>query len=309
MTKPLHTVNIDAPAVLVAVASGSVVVLGSWTIPVLCGLALLLVDMWPQLCKCLVGCLRSSRIAALASVTESKPGDLQKEALAATEVAPDVEDGKLLISSGLKIHEGVQSPGFVVSAAGPSDVEALNVLYQQDYLQAHMRMHGDVARASTEEWETALGPIDFASLLDSRGCSSEGDVRLLTCVEDDNGNLITQGCRAGDTCRPVGYVLYELREKGSPGKRRQRFCELVNIVVNARHRGCGAGRLLFDALCDDLAATAPGRAGDLRLFVAERNVGPREWYKRLGFKDAGWQIEHLAGKEVRFVRMMRSKPS
>jgi len=182
-------------------------------------------------------------------------------------------------------------PRFTVCAAEAADAAALTSLYEQDYLHAHRQMHEkSSAGASIKEWQAALGPIDFSELL----MNSSDEVRLLKleCIDDG--------------CDPslVGYILYELREKGPRGKGRQRFCELVNIVVCSKHRGCGAGRLLFEALCSDVASNAPRHIGDLRLFVAERNADPRAWYTRLGFADAGWQTECVGGSEVRFLRMM-----
>lgn len=202
-------------------------------------------------------------------------------------------------SQAMKLEQKVRTfsgCSFSVCAAGPDDVGALELLHDQDYVQAHKRMHKKpAANASTEEWETALGHVDFSALLQTPGGCTAGTVRLLKCVEDGRGPS------------PIGYVLYELREKGSPGKRRQSYCELVNIVVGSEHRGCGAGRILLDALRADLAATAPSRSEDVRLYVAERNAGPRAWYTRLGFTPAGWQTECIGGAEVRFLRMMHAK--
>jgi len=182
---------------------------------------------------------------------------------------------------------------FTVCAAEAADAPALNSLYEEDYIHAHRKMHDKpAANASSEEWQAALGPINFSDVL----MSTSEEVRLLKLHSE------ADGC--------VGYILYELREKGPHGKRRQRFCELVNVVVSSNHRGCGAGRLLLDALLADVASNAPGHNGDLRLFVAERNAAPRAWYKRLGFADAGWQTECVAGSDVRFLRMMmKNEPS
>jgi len=140
-----------------------------------------------------------------------------------------------------------------------------------------------------------LGAIDFEAVISDLSSSRKrggGAVRLLKCVETAHRGSL------------VGYVLYELREKGTP-RRRQRYCELVNIVVAAGHRSCGAGRLLFEALFEDLVCTAPVRAADLRLYVARSNTGPLEWYRRLGFRDVGRQTECIGGAQVDFLRMAR----
>jgi len=191
--------------------------------------------------------------------------------------------------AGVKKMNLKLQPEFTVCPAAPADAESLQYLYTQDYLQIHKQMHQKVD-ANMKEWEVALGPVDFAEVL--RG--NDKDVKLLKCIDNSSSSS------------PVGYILYQLREKGPRGKRKQRYCELVNIVVHSDHRGCGAGRCLFEAFCEDVVSTAPGFAGDLRLYVAEHNSGPRAWYKRMGFKDAGWQTECLGGSQVRFQRMMYS---
>lgn len=184
---------------------------------------------------------------------------------------------------------------FVVTQAGPRDAAALSELYEQDYLEGHRQLHeGPAGRACGEAWRSALGPIDFDAVLGEAAANrNTGDVRLLKCVE------VSSGC-------VVGYVLYELREKGSK-TRRQRFCELVNIVVRKDRQSCGAGRRLFEAVCADLSASATTReqSADMRLFVAERNEKPLLWYRRLGFTPAGWQSEKLNSTEVKFMRMAR----
>merc|ERR1711972_8137 len=98
--------------------------------------------------------------------------------------------------------------------------------------------------------------------------------------------------------------LYELREKGSSTKRQQ-YCEIVNIVVNAQHRGKGAGRLLYEHLLHHLQRYHSLYAKDLRLYVAENNEAPRAWYARLGFRESGWQTEKIHGTEIKFVRMIK----
>jgi len=193
-----------------------------------------------------------------------------------------------------------------VLRATVADARALRELYMQDYVDCHRRVHpGAAGAARAEAWETVLGAVDFEALLEEvegtrKSGGSHGSVRLLKCVA-----TATSGAEAHCI---VGYVLYELREKG-PSRRRQRYCELVNIVVRANWRGCGAGRRLFEALCEDLACTAPAQAGDLRLYVAERNVGPLAWYRRLGFQNAGWQSELVGDTTVRFLRMARRSSS
>ncbi|CAK0802289.1 unnamed protein product [Prorocentrum cordatum] len=147
--------------------------------------------------------------------------------------------------------------------------------------EAHPRLNAALG-------EDALGRVDFASVLDEVVAThARGTVRLVKAT-------------SGGRC--IGYVLYELRKKG-PARSRQHFCELVNIVVRPEQRGCGAGRRLFEALERDLETTASREARDMRLYVAERNGGPREWYRRMGFEDAGWQTEQVGGEQVRFLRM------
>lgn len=218
-----------------------------------------------------------------------------------------------------------------------ADVPELARLHAQDYVQCHRRLQGGAAsKAPFAEWEEALGAIDFEDVVsclpdvnedgsgtevtfprmnearqdlrcgkkcktvehEKAAAPSTAKVRLLKCVERSS-------IGSGGEKQPklVGYVLYELREKG-PRRSRQRYCELVNIVVRGEYRGCGAGRYLFEALRRDLEKTAVAEAGDLRLFVAERNIGPLAWYRRLGFVVAGSQTEHIGGVQVNFVRMV-----
>jgi len=242
--------RLDGPALLAAIVCMPLSLYADWIPAVLCGAALL-VQHWSW----------TSQVCQDAKTSKDKAKD-----------------------ASLRSR-------FTVCAAVPADAAALASLYEEDYLQAHRHMHEKpAAGASIEEWQAALGPIDFPDVL----MSNSDEVRLLKLQYiDDSGEPSV-----------VGYILYELREKGPHGKRRQRFCELVNIVVHSKHRGCGAGRLLFEALCDDVASKAPSHMGDLRLFVAERNTAPRAWYKRLGFTDAGWETECVGGADVRFLRMM-----
>lgn len=183
---------------------------------------------------------------------------------------------------------------FEVCTPSASDADVLADLYG-NYVGCHCSLHLDSAStsASVSQWEEALGFVDFPAVLEEVAANgSSGDVRLLKCVH-------------GGHC--IGYVLYELRKKG-PKSNRQHYCELVNIVVRPDRRSCGAGRRLFEALEQDLRRTAAKEAADLRLYVAERNTGPMAWYRRIGFVDAGWQVERVGGAPVRFLRMVRRQP-
>eukprot|EP00440_Ansanella_granifera_P052636 gb/GFBE01057070.1/.p1 GENE.gb/GFBE01057070.1/~~gb/GFBE01057070.1/.p1 ORF type:complete len:236 (+),score=62.03 gb/GFBE01057070.1/:1-708(+) len=205
---------------------------------------------------------------------------------------------------------------FVAREATLRDAQALASLFRQDYVICHRGLHSGIPAGSAEisEWEAALGAVDFEEVLASpsqpsqpaqgkkkkgkQAAVAEKSIRLLKITEK----------QAGAAGSPVGYVLYELREKG-PRTARQKYCELVNIVVQESSRGCGAGRILFDALRDDLAQTAPDHAADLRLYVAEHNLEPLNWYRRIGFQDAGWQNETIGGDMVRFIRMSLKAPA
>jgi ribosomal protein S18 acetylase RimI-like enzyme len=264
----IGVLSLNAPALLAAVVCVPLSLYGDWIPAALCGLALLFLDRMaavrPRLQKSV-----SMNIKGYSDVLASK----EEHSSAALTYSPSLLCAK---------------PFFTVSAATPDDASALAEMYERDYLQAHRSMHKKQASGATlQEWEVALGPINFHEVLSG---ALEG-VKLLKCT-------------AQGSTTPIGYILYEMREKGPRGKKRQRFCELVNIVVDSKHRGCGAGRLLFDALRMELASSNPAHAGDLRLFVAERNEGPLAWYRRLGFTDAGWQSESLGGSEIQFLRMM-----
>lgn len=188
---------------------------------------------------------------------------------------------------------------FHVSKPTLKDATALNCLYENDYVQCHRGLFdGSAASASMPEWKDALGDVDFRDVIrDTLADKGTGSVRLLKCT-------VSSGSKLLDVERPVGYVLYELRSKG-PKKNRQRFCELVNIVVDDRYRGNGAGSVLLEALLDDLDKTAKAESGDVRLFVAEQNIAPANWYKRMGFAPSGFQNEKVGGDDVKFVRMIR----
>jgi len=181
------------------------------------------------------------------------------------------------------------------------DVLDLGRLHEEDYVEVHRDMHrrmfqGALPRhsASMDDWKEALGPIDFEDVLtDLVRLGDKSEVRVLICVDE-----------ACEESVVVGYILFELRQKGR-GKARQRYCEVVNVVVAKGHRGRGAGRLLFEAMLSDLSRTAPAFSADVRLFVAQENEVPMNWYTRLGFKTGGMQSEKIAGVGVPFVRMIR----
>lgn len=215
------------------------------------------------------------------------------------EVASAGRDASVKSIASVPASAPLPAQDFVVCQATPRDAAALTDLYERGYVTCHRNMHrGSAACASLDDWRNALGRMDFEEVLcEVFANKGTGDVRILKCAEEDAAGTPGRG-------RLVGYVLYELREKG-PKTRRQRFCELVNIVVSAEHRGCGAGKKLFEALCADLASSAAVQATDIRLFVAERNAGPLAWYRRLGFENAGWQSEQLGSAEVKFLRMVR----
>jgi ribosomal protein S18 acetylase RimI-like enzyme len=183
---------------------------------------------------------------------------------------------------------------YKVCPPSPSDAAGLQQLYNDDYVKAHIQMHPFVWGASTSDWEEALGPVDFEALIRDRS----KDVRLLKCVEAEDSVPMEER-------PPLGYILYEFRTKGSPGKKPQRYCEVVNVVVGKAHQGSGLGRLLFQEMEADIEQSFKSHKGDLRLFVAKANARPMQWYRRLGFQDVGWQKESLGRAEVPFLRMTK----
>lgn len=192
---------------------------------------------------------------------------------------------------------------YAVCAPLLGDVLSLQQLYNEDYVQAHIKMHPSASKGvSVGDWEEALGHVDFEAVIRAQSKAPE-DVRLLKCVQIDGSVPLEQR-------PPLGYILYELRTKGSPGKKPQRYCEVVNVVVGHKQQGNGLGRLLFEEMVADIEKSTKSHCGDLRLFVAKENARPLEWYRRLDFKDAGWQKECLGGKsDVLFVRMTRKSLS
>lgn len=196
-------------------------------------------------------------------------------------------------------------------------------MFRRDYLHRHQMLFsgGASEQAGDEAWETSLGKVDFESLLLGksrqprppqklvRGAKQKGAGGRSGNSNDDRNQVNVLACvERGESGALVGYVLYELREKG-PASRRQQYCELVNIVVREQSRGLGAGRLLFEALEADLAQHAAGHASDLRLYVAERNEAPLAWYKRLGFKEAGHQWETIGEEPIHFYRLAWRRPT
>jgi len=186
---------------------------------------------------------------------------------------------------------------YTVCSPSLTDAAGLQQLYDDAYVKAHIQMHPSVWGASRSDWEEALGPVDFEALMREQ-LKGKADVRLLKCVETGDSVPI-------DGQPPLGYILYEFRTKGSPGKKPQRYCEVVNVVVGKKHQGCGLGRLLFQEMEADIEQTFKSHKGDLRLFVAKANSRPLQWYRRLGFQDAGWQKESLGKAEVSFLRMTK----
>lgn len=281
--KEAQDLSARAPALLAALAAVSVAVLGSWVPALLCLLPLAAIDAWPAIIR------YSARLGSALRKGQRRPvasldlGDGCSTASASSAASPSAQACRPRAASD-----------FEVCRPSLRDAAALSELYRQDYVECHRRQQGGKAGvASVATWEEALGAVDFEAVIgDVASRKTAGSVRLLKCVEKDRpGSLL-------------GYVLYELREKGS-ARKKQRYCELVNIVVRHEHQGCGAGRALFDALRSDLVQTAPVQADDLRLYVAKSNSGPLAWYRRLGFVDAGWQSERINGVQVDFLRMAR----
>lgn len=253
-------------------------------------------------------CLPEAALAAHSAeaLTEARVESTEQRSLSNAEGGSVLKTNPCRRSSRPRTH--------VAREATIHDAKALSSLFQQDYVQSHRELHSGSISGSADgaEWEAALGAVDFEDVLAAssqpqrqrkerkagRNQSGAADksVRLLKCIERSS----TNGC-------PVGYVLYELREKG-PRTCRQKYCELVNIVVQESSRGNGAGRVLLDALQEDLAQSAPDHAADLRLYVAEQNCVPLNWYRRIGFRDAGWQTESIGGDTVRFIRMALKVP-
>lgn len=222
---------------------------------------------------------------------------------AASAVRHCLPKGLIGASKTCNISESLKSRGsYTVCAPSLQDVTGLQLLYNQEYVQAHIQMHPSVTKTtSIADWEEALGHVDFEAIIRAQ-LKSPGDVRLLKCIQ-------IAGSVPPEEQPPLGYILYELRTKGSPGKKPQRYCEVVNVVVGKKQQGNGLGRLLFEEMVADIEKSARPHSGDLRLFVAKANVRPLDWYRRLSFQDAGWQKECVGGKtEVSFLRMTRKSP-
>jgi ribosomal protein S18 acetylase RimI-like enzyme len=227
-------------------------------------------------------------------------------------------------------HLQRQDPRKSFAIMEPSLKDALQLakLYKVDYVGIHSCVHSDldgVNQATFEEWEKALGPVDFNAVIADVAAAAGVQAKKVKSGK----NAKTGGGRGGKgrqepvvgifKCTEkqapsgkqspvVGYILFELREKGSSTKRQQ-YCEIVNIVVSSHHRGLGAGRLLYEHLLRHLQECHPTHAKDMRLYVAERNDAPRAWYSRLGFRESGWQSEQVQGTEVKFVRMIKDANS
>lgn len=231
--------------------------------------------------------------------TEGSEGNASTRASSASSSRSDLSSNAETVAQPQKqklvVTPAVKSADLAVRVAKAADVSAVLQLYNRDYVGAHQRMYAEAEEldASEDQWSEALGNVDFAEVLKGMKAGDE-DVRLLVCVDRSKGSKV------------VGYALCELRSKG-PKKKKQLYCELVNIVVAKSHHGCGAGRYLFEAFVEDAKQAAPGHAQDLRLFVAEKNQQPLSWYRRLGFRDSGWQVERVGGAEVRFLRMIRKE--
>lgn len=197
---------------------------------------------------------------------------------------------------------------FEVTGASLADVKQLTELYDKDYVATHMRLHGEregSCQTSLMDWEKALGEVDFDAVITDiaeskttkpkKGKSkakTEPIIGLLKCTHKE--------AQYGKSSVVVGYLLYELRVN----QKKQKFCEIVNVVVSSEYRNLGAGRLLYDHLKHYLHENHPAFATDLRLYVAEFNQAPRSWYLRLGFKDSGCQVEKIQGDNVKFLRMI-----
>jgi len=220
----------------------------------------------------------------------------------------------------------VETEEFRVEVADACDASEVQTLYAE-YVGAHLRCYSDqigTQDASFEDWSKALCAISFDEVLSDIKASRAVAQQTLRATEPPAvaankaapksrplagpvpGVLKCTQRGAAECAQPVvGYLLYELREKGEK-KKRQRFCEIVNLVVSSSHRGLGAGNLLMKGLLDHLGLAAMPHAQDLRLFVAAENKVPRAWYSRMGFREAGFQPEKVNGETVGFIRMIRN---
>lgn len=88
--------------------------------------------------------------------------------------------------------------------------------------------------------------------------------------------------RSGDD--PIGFVLlYPAKENG------RRIITIVRFLVDAAHQGKGAGRAMFQATLDLIAARAP-RPERIKLSVVPDNAAALSLYLSFGF--AGEEMEH-----------------
>mmetsp|Transcript_56375 Transcript_56375/g.126791 ORF Transcript_56375/g.126791 Transcript_56375/m.126791 type:complete len:211 (-) Transcript_56375:301-933(-) len=150
----------------------------------------------------------------------------------------------------------VETEEFRVEVADAADASEVQSLYAE-YVGVHQECysgHPVTETASFEDWAKALSAISFDEVLTTIQASvaesplsatdqptavaaNKAAPKKRLPAEPVPGVLKCTQRGAQDRAQSVvGYLLYELREKGEK-KKKQRFCEIVNLVVSSHHRG------------------------------------------------------------------------
>lgn len=161
-----------------------------------------------------------------------------------------------------------------VTHAGRERLDDVRPLWESLH-QHHLDMDPDQERRALRDqrhtWENRLRVYDRAF------------------AEQDGFLLIATDIGAPERSEPIGFALIYF-EDGAPNWRTHggRIAALETLSVSPERRGEGIGTQLMEAVFAELRAAG---IEEIRMEVADANVGARRLYERLGMK--AWNVTYL----------------
>jgi ribosomal protein S18 acetylase RimI-like enzyme len=148
-----------------------------------------------------------------------------------------------------------------VRRAGPADAEDVVRIHIRGWQHAYAGIVPDDVLVALD-----AGATDGMRRMRERWASPEARFRTLVAVDG----------------APVGFVTFGPYRvsQGSSDVLDPAVGEVLALYVDPDHQGRGAGRVLMDAA---VAALRAGGAGEIRLWVLEKNAPARGFYERYGY--------------------------